>query len=272
MNTEAIASEIAKKGYSIIPIPADLALVINRLEGELAAIDRETIAKFSFPDVIDGFLPYGLEHAEGNPDHPDLCERFCYWRSRRDIHSGYEISKTRFYSDVSGFEHFCEEQGRAIYANLAKQAGADAAPLNPEYSYVQLGIYAPKYAAKKENRRYLMDPHVDGQLLTFILNTAEGLLIEEDGVLVSPGLGPSRMLIMAGKLLELLSDGEIRGINHAVEENERSQRLSLIYFMNPDFSNRSQPSWKNGRNLDFFTIANRIHAAFGNPVYENTAL
>jgi isopenicillin N synthase-like dioxygenase len=114
-----------------------------------------------------------------------------------------------------------------------------------------------------------MDPHVDVQLLTFIAHTEQGLAVRDsDGSFRIVHFLPGELFVMAGELLEAASDGEITGVRHAVKEaNSGAARLSIMYFLNPDFTKAPYPSFVSRRPVDFLKLANVIHQRFGNPVY-----
>jgi isopenicillin N synthase-like dioxygenase len=121
-------------------------------------------------------------------------------------------------------------------------------------------------------RPYMMDPHIDGQLLTFIAQTEQGLMVGEPDSLSPVAFSSSDLFIMAGKLLEFATDGEIKGLLHAVGHHAgASDRLSLMYFQNPSFTEPPYPSLRTGRPIDFFSIADDIHTSYGNPSYKDEA-
>ncbi|RDS98068.1 hypothetical protein DWU95_44995, partial [Burkholderia contaminans] len=73
------------------------------------------------------------------------------------------------------------------------------------------------------------------------------------------------MIVLAGSLLEALTDGEVPAMQHAVERpRTRAPRKSLMYFVNPDLSAAHASTIVNQRPLDLRALAEGRHVAFGN--------
>jgi 2OG-Fe(II) oxygenase superfamily len=132
---------------------------------------------------------------------------------------------------------------------------------------------ATSYRATAPGREYLMDPHVDGQLLTFIAHNEQGLAIKDaQGAHQVVNFGPDEIFVMAGALLEAASDGEIRGVSHAVTEvKQGAPRQSVMYFLNPEFSAAPYRSFVHQQPVNFLALANIIHQRFGNTIYHVSA-
>lgn len=262
--------QILQRGYAVFPMPDTLRQSFMSVPEALSRIDDEMKIEFSFPSKLDGFLPFGQEHAENNPDHPDLCERFCYFQKFRHERARHPMASTTFYQAIEAYERDMALLSEQMLAALFGRLGAQPPASPGEDSYIQLCRYGAEYTAMGQDRDYLMDPHIDGQLLTFIAQTEQGLMVGEPGELSRVAFSSSELFVMAGTLLELATDGEIKGILHAVgRHGGDTGRLSLMYFHNPCFAAPPYPSLRSGTPIDFFAVANEIHKSYGNPSYKH---
>jgi len=267
-------SEIVERGYSVVKIPDPLLALFHRIAEQHSLIDDREKIKFSFPSLGDGFLPFGLEYAENNPDHPDLCDRFCYFRKYHETHAESGFANHDFYKAVSEYEHEISRFAPTILEAVCGRFDAQPPKAPGTDSYIQICSYSNRYREKSVDRQYLMDPHVDGQLLTFIAHTEQGLTIRQPNDEYSlVNFNDDELFVMAGELLEIASDGAIPGISHAVSSvGEGKSRLSVMYFLNPDFKAPDFRTFGSGRSINFLEIANIIHQRFGNPVYDTTSV
>ena len=263
-----VVDGILHQGYAVFPMPEKLRVSFEGIPVALAEISPDAKESFSFPSLLDGFLPFGSEHAENNPDHPDLCERFCYFRKNRDEHARYRTASTPFYISIAEYEEGIALLSEVVLSAVFDRLGGQAPKAPGTDSYVQLCRYSAEYAAMGKDRPYLMDPHIDGQLLTFIAQTEQGLMVEKQSRFEPIRFSSGEIFVMAGKLLEIATDGEVKGVLHAVARGEsRNPRLAVIYFQNPCFEVGPYASLRSGRSIDFFAEANDIHRSYGNPSY-----
>ncbi|AYQ41392.1 2OG-Fe(II) oxygenase [Burkholderia lata] len=256
------ASRLIRDSYVYFKMPYALLMHFERLAAAYDQLDRKQKLAFSFPDQTDGFLPFGLEYSH-TPDRPDLCDRFCYWVARRDAHHGFALAKSAFYREMAAYEAcihaIAQDLLDAVCENLG---GTPQAPVRHS-SYLQFCAYDPHHGS--HDRAYLQDPHEDGHLLSFIRPTAPGLILLPDSSPISALPRPDEMIVLAGSLLEALTDGEVPAMQHAVERpRTRAPRKSLMYFVNPDLSAGHASSIVNQRPLDLRSLAERRHVAFGN--------
>lgn len=258
------ASDIVKRGFAIVQTPKhvyDLFAVIESSHKYLSEADKRD---YSFEARADGFLPQGQEYAENSPEKPDLCERFCYWHRYNQDHRKHSLFNTAFHSAVRQYEREISDFGQRVLDAVVSNFGQPRILGGRMDSYVQLCIYESKH--RRPGRDFLQEPHVDGHLLTFITNTSQGLAIQGDAGMDAIYLERDEMLIMAGTLMEEVTDGLVRGALHAVLPNPHcDSRRSLIYFMNPPRTVGSTRSFSQGRLLDMAQIANSKHVGFGNP-------
>src|SRR5581483_329295 len=165
-NIENVVDAILDRGYAVFPMQENLKTSFEQIPTALAAVSPAEKQSFSFPSRLDGFLPFGQEHAENNPDHPDLCERYCYFRKNRKEHEQYPTSSTPFYNLIADYEQNIASLSEIVLSKVFERLGGPVPEAPGADSYIQLCNYSPEYDALGKNRAYLMDPHIDGQLLT----------------------------------------------------------------------------------------------------------
>ncbi|KAL2343557.1 hypothetical protein Fmac_004842 [Flemingia macrophylla] len=80
-----------------------------------------------------------------------------------------------------------------------------------------------------------LNPHSDGGGLTILLqaNEVEGLQIKKDGSWVPIKPLPNAFIINLGDMLEIMTNGNYRSIEHRAKVNTERERLSIATFYSP---------------------------------------
>ncbi|CAI1722813.1 Uncharacterised protein [Serratia quinivorans] len=261
-NIRLIASRLIRDGYAYIKMPETLNLAFNQITKTYESVDNNQKQAFSFPEKTDGFLPLGSEYAS-SPERPDLCERFCYWSGRRELHRGFDVTDSDFYKGVSAYETAVNPIAQDLLDAVCQNLGGPAQPRVKDSSYLQFCAYKPDL--RRAEREYLQDPHEDGHLLTFIKPTSPGLMLFTREGLVPATPAADEMVVLAGSLLEVLTDGEVRAMHHAVKKPDAPVfRKSLMYFVNPNWAVKNATSLVNNQQVDLARLADLHHMGFGN--------
>lgn len=262
INIRLIASRLIRDGYAYLKMPEALDSAFNLITETYEYVDNNQKHVFSFPEKTDGFLPLGSEYAS-SPERPDLCERFCYWSTRREMHCGFDLSHTDFYRGVSGYEAALNPIAQDLLDAICQNLGGSSQPPVRESSYLQLCVY--KHGYRCADREFLQDPHEDGHLLTFIKPTSPGLMLFTPEGLIPAAPAAYEMVVLAGSLLEVLTDGEVKAMHHAVKQTfDPVVRKSLIYFVNPNFETNITTSLVRNQQVDLASLADSNHVGFGN--------
>ncbi|KAK4421119.1 protein SRG1 [Sesamum alatum] len=79
-------------------------------------------------------------------------------------------------------------------------------------------------------------PHSDAVGLTILLqvNEMEGLQIKKDGVWIPVSPLPNAFVINVGDILEIVTNGAYRSIEHRATVNSKKERLSIATFLSPN--------------------------------------
>ncbi|XP_044460110.1 protein SRG1-like [Triticum aestivum] len=86
-------------------------------------------------------------------------------------------------------------------------------------------------------------PHSDGSFLTILLevNSVQGLQIRRHGVWIPVNPRPYALLVNAGDLLEIITNGKYKSIEHRVTINAHNERLSISAFHVPKYDRIVSP-------------------------------
>ncbi|PIN10456.1 Iron/ascorbate family oxidoreductase [Handroanthus impetiginosus] len=87
-------------------------------------------------------------------------------------------------------------------------------------------------------------PHSDAVGLTILLqvNEMEGLQIRKDGVWIPVSPLPNAFVINIGDVLEVVTNGAYRSIEHRAIVNSKKERLSIATFLNPNLDGDIGPA------------------------------
>ncbi|WP_235594023.1 2OG-Fe(II) oxygenase family protein [Pseudomonas palleroniana] len=254
-------ASIARSGFGTLQIPEAMLQDYKQIVDGYSAISQATKASFSFGQDTDGFFPFGAEYSSVE-DHPDLCERFCYWPAHASKRLGFEFTRSGFFAAVDVFERQISELAQELMDGICSEFGVP--PLAPfrAASYVQLCVYTAQSA--NIERRFAQDPHEDGHMLSFIKPSREGLVLVKGRSLEPVRLLENEIAVLAGSLLTELSDHAIPAAYHAVLAPERPvARSSLIYFANPT-PEQVLTSFFRRQPIDLSRAVNARHMGFGN--------
>ncbi|CAN1799434.1 Protein SRG1 [Linum perenne] len=89
-----------------------------------------------------------------------------------------------------------------------------------------------------------LTPHSDGTGLTILLqvNPVEGLQIKKDGKWVAVKVIPDAFVVNVGDIMEIITNGEYRSIEHRATVNSDKERLSIACFHSPRFDGEIGPA------------------------------
>ncbi|XVF79118.1 hypothetical protein PTKIN_Ptkin14bG0193900 [Pterospermum kingtungense] len=87
-------------------------------------------------------------------------------------------------------------------------------------------------------------PHSDSVALTILLqlNEVEGLQIKKDGKWISVKPLPNAFIVNVGDVLEMVTNGAYRSIEHRATVNSERERLSIATFYNPRYEGEVGPA------------------------------
>lgn len=89
-----------------------------------------------------------------------------------------------------------------------------------------------------------LSPHSDGAGLTILLqvNEMEGLQIKKDGMWIPVIPLPGAFIVNIGDILEIVTNGIYRSIEHRATVNSEKERLSVATFLSPKLDGELGPA------------------------------
>ncbi|KAJ1399937.1 Oxoglutarate/iron-dependent dioxygenase [Sesbania bispinosa] len=89
-----------------------------------------------------------------------------------------------------------------------------------------------------------LNPHSDGSGLTILLqaNEVEGLQIKKDGLWIPVKPLPNAFIVNIGDMLEMVTNGIYRSIEHRATVNSEKERLSIATFCSPSMEGSLGPA------------------------------
>lgn len=258
---KACCESIARSGFGTLQISDAMLQDYKKIIDGYSTVSQTTKELFSFAQDTDGFFPFGAEYSSIE-EHPDLCERFCYWPAHASKRKDFEFIRSSFFASVDVFERQISELAQALMDGICSEFGVS--PLAPfrSASYMQLCVYGVQ--APNIERRFAQDPHEDGHMLSFIKPSREGLVLVKGRSLEPVRLLENEVAVLAGSLLTELSDHAIPAAYHAVLSPQKPMaRSSLIYFANPS-SEQALTSFFRRQPIDLNSTVNARHIGFGN--------
>ncbi|RLS55825.1 MAG: 2OG-Fe(II) oxygenase [Planctomycetota bacterium] len=192
----------------------------------------------------------------------DLCERYCYRHKYRMDHLQHSFSDSRLYQETTCYESGISAIAERLLEAICVAFHAECRIPIRDNSYLQFCAYADQY--RREDREYLQDRHEDGNLLTLVKASHEGLVIFPRGVPHKVDILEDEAIVFTGSLLTVLSGGRIPFMDHAVRNPPKSvSRSSLVYFVLPDLKvPYARLTDRSPVHLE--ALANQLHQGFGN--------
>ncbi|KAF2287654.1 hypothetical protein GH714_002138 [Hevea brasiliensis] len=138
-----------------------------------------------------------------------------------------------------------ENLAMAILAQMAKALEIEAREIieifEDGHQSMRMNYYPP---CPEPNKVIGLTPHSDATGLTILLqvNEVEGLQIKKDGNWVSIKPLPNAFVINIGDILEIISNGTYRSIEHRATVNSEKERLSIATFYAPRYSAEIGPA------------------------------
>ncbi|XP_027088767.2 oxoglutarate-dependent flavonoid 7-O-demethylase 1 [Coffea arabica] len=82
-----------------------------------------------------------------------------------------------------------------------------------------------------------ISPHSDATGITILsqVNGVEGFQVKKDGVWIPVNILPNAFVVIVGDILEILSNGTYKSVEHRATVNSSKERISIAIFFNPKF-------------------------------------
>lgn len=126
-----------------------------------------------------------------------------------------------------------KELAISILSQMAKALRMDEKEMRDLYTdgmqILRMNYYAP---CPEPDRTYGLNPHSDSDALTILihLNETEGLQVRKDDIWVPLKPLPNALTVNIGDMMEIVSNGVYKSIEHRAVVNSTERRLSLATF------------------------------------------
>ncbi|XP_057797667.1 LOW QUALITY PROTEIN: protein SRG1-like [Salvia miltiorrhiza] len=146
---------------------------------------------------------------------------------------------------LEGFISELQKLAKALLGLVAEALKIDIKDIEEMFEdgmqSVRMNYYPP---CPEPDKVIGLTPHSDGSGLTILLqvNGVEGLQIKKDGVWMPVKFLPEALAVNLGDIVEVLSNGLYKSIEHRATVNSEKERISIAMFCNPNFQANVGPS------------------------------
>ncbi|CAL1405069.1 unnamed protein product [Linum trigynum] len=137
-----------------------------------------------------------------------------------------------------------EKAARSLLISMSRNLEVEPEKLlnlfNDGEQSLRMNYYPPCEQASKVTG---VAPHADGTGLTLLtrLNQAQGLQVRKEGKWVPIDPLPGAFIVNIGDILEIITNGEYKSIEHRALVNDRNERLSIASFHDPNMDVMIEP-------------------------------
>ncbi|XP_062087254.1 protein SRG1-like [Humulus lupulus] len=129
-----------------------------------------------------------------------------------------------------------EKLGKDLISQMEKALGIESKEISKLFEdamqSMRMNYYPP---CPKPEQVIGLTPHSDAVGLTILLQVSqvEGLQVKKDGIWVPVKPLPDAFIVNIGDILEMITNGVYRSIEHRATVNSAQERLSIATFLNP---------------------------------------
>lgn len=230
-------SEFIANGYMLfVAAPETQAAMRRALDAGVAFFRDEPAAKLRNRLPLDtGYRPYGQEYSQ-NKSHPDEIESFT---ASRRVPNSDTLLVTQPAKHLNAmllalFDHF-EKLAEQITTSVARELAVERPAIDgsfKKWSLLQMNYSRPAFTSAE----FINDLHEDGCLLTIMSVVGPGLELKTPtGEFAEVSPSPTRLLVLAGEIISLLTGAKIPPAYHRVRtEASCGERQSLLFFADMD--------------------------------------
>jgi isopenicillin N synthase-like dioxygenase len=235
-----IWDDLAAHGLTTVDLPGQERL----FKQARMFFDQPTDVKLrhSTADWNFGYRAQGHEYGI-TPDRPDLNEVFTYWSDNPELVPDNELLGD-FLDALRAYWSRASEIARQVLDAVATRFDVENTVRFLKSSHIQIN----NYRSAQETRDLLQDSHEDGHLITLLTADGPGLEIVRPAGISIPQTGPDEVLVMAGSVLTAMTGGAVHPVYHQVRNHRLDQRVSIMYFVNPDVDAPVTPFVHNEQN------------------------
>ncbi|CAI0418418.1 unnamed protein product [Linum tenue] len=188
------------------------------------------------PDSIEGYGQAFVVSEEQKLDWGDMLFIITQPINRRNVGLWPKIPSS-FRATLEQYSTELEKLARCLLTSMARNLGLESEKLlttfNEGLQGMRMNYYPP---CEQANKVIGLAPHSDGSGLTLLtqVNEVQGLQIRKDGKWVPIHPIQGAFIVNIGDMIEIMSNGEYKSIEHRAIVNHKKERLSIAAFHNPN--------------------------------------
>ncbi|KAL5551212.1 hypothetical protein UlMin_001388 [Ulmus minor] len=198
---------------------------------------EEKMACAQLPNNIEGYGQAFVVSQEQKLDWGDMLFLLPLPVSFRNMRF-WPVRPTSFRETLNKYsselQHVTMKLLKLISANLGVKSETLSSLFEDGTQGVRMNFYPP---CKEANKVMGLSPHSDATGLTLLaqVNDVQGLQVKKDGKWVPIKPIPGAFIVNIGDIIEIMSNGEYKSIEHRSVVNPEKQRLSIAAFHSPNF-------------------------------------
>ncbi|KAH6829825.1 hypothetical protein C2S53_020563 [Perilla frutescens var. hirtella] len=146
---------------------------------------------------------------------------------------------------LEGFIAELQEIVKALLGLMAETLKIDRKEIEEMFENGMQSMRMNYYPPCREPGKVIgLTPHSDGSVITILhqVNGVGGLQIKKDGAWMPLNFLPQALVVNLGDVVEVLSNGLYKSIEHRATVNSEKERISIGMFFNPNFEANVGPS------------------------------
>ncbi|CAI0396509.1 unnamed protein product [Linum tenue] len=197
---------------------------------------EEKMEYAQLPNGIEGYGQAFVVSEEQKLDWGDMLYINAQPINRRNMRL-WPSSPSSIRASLDQYSIELEKVARSLMTSMAKNLGVEPEKLLDLFKEgvqtVRMNYYPPCEQASKVIG---IAPHSDGSGLTLLnqVNEVQGLQIKKDGKWVPVDPIPGAFIVNVGDIIEIMSNGVYKSIEHRALVNHKKERLSIAAFHDPN--------------------------------------
>ncbi|KAK1549401.1 hypothetical protein Q3G72_001547 [Acer saccharum] len=191
------------------------------------------------------FEGYGnVTRSEGKLDWGDRFIMTTNPTHKRKQHLLPELPSS-FRNSIESYLFELQQLGRKLFEMIGKAMKIEVKEMEEMFEdgwqLVRMSYYPP---CPQPELVMGIPPHSDASGITILnqVNGVNGLQIKKDGVWTPVSFLPDSLVVNIGDIIEIMSNGMYRSMEHRATVNSEKERISIAFFMSPKFEAEVGPS------------------------------
>ncbi|RCV43825.1 hypothetical protein SETIT_9G324700v2 [Setaria italica] len=217
-------------------VPDEVICNLRKDIAEFFKLPLETKKAYSqLPNSLEGYGQVFVMSEKQKLDWADMFYLVARPNEARDMRF-WPAHPSSFRTSIDRYSSETAEVARCLLEFMAKDMGADSASLLQMFQGQPQGLRMNYYPPCRQANKVLgMSPHTDASGLTLLLqvNDMPGLQIRRDGKWFTVDALEGAFIVNVGDVLEILSNGKYRSVEHRAVVHPDRERISAAVFHRP---------------------------------------